>query len=372
MWIRNDVYNISMGYRKYSLADMFEKGWEDQNPIERIFVGILENVPVIRNGKVGRLGTRAALRIAQAEDMWQEAVKVVKDIWVIKNLFTLLGNEMSNFTVLMLAGVPVQDIVKNKILAFNSTMAYQGDRRERDNLQRQLGINYLNAREERDARQRIIELDDAMDRNPVKELIDAGMFQTLVEDIAAEEDQYSYKSRLTSKIDQYTGADSTNRAVKAARGVAKGALLTHDTAFYKVMNQATILSDFTSRYTMHQHLTKRSHNPLSKDASLQRARAAFVNYDVPTHKGIQYLNDTGLLWFTKYYLRIQAVLFQMVKENPVGALGVTGLDNLMGGISDILDSSMLSKWPGNLGWGAAELPGAVDEIITFNTLGKLL
>jgi hypothetical protein len=102
---------------------------------------------------------------------------------------------------------------------------------------------------------------------------------------------------------------------------------------------------------------------------MRRARAFFVNYDVPTHKGIQYLNDMGLLWFTKYYIRIQAVIITLVKENPTSALALLGLNDLVGNFSDILDSSMFRKWPGNLGMGAFELPGSIDEIITLKAVG---
>jgi len=67
------------------------------------------------------------------------------------------------------------------------------------------------------ARQRIIELNEALATNPVRELVEAGMFQTLVEDIGVDEDPYSYKSKLTDWVDSKTGADSTRKGVQAVR-----------------------------------------------------------------------------------------------------------------------------------------------------------
>lgn len=370
MWVRKDVYNIALGYRKFSLSDMFGKDADTRNYAEKVFVAILENlVPVYRDGKVQRLGAQAALRVAQAENVWQELIKLTKDILVIKNVFTLLGNEMSNFTVLVIKGVPPSDIIKHKALAFGATFKYQKDRRERYALQTSIDVGYLTGSALAAAKSRLVELDDSIDRNIVKPIIDEGMFQTLVEDIAQEEDQYSYKSTFTEAVDKYTGGDSDHTLVKGARSVAKNVLLTHGSVGYKILNQATIFSDFTSRYVLHKYNTERAHNPLSKEESLKDARQAFVNYDLPTHQGIQYLNDTGILFFTKYYMRIQVAINQMVKTNPLGALKVLGMDNFFGGISDIMDSSMFTKSPINIYSGVLELPGAINEIAPLNAAG---
>ena len=371
MMVKKDTYNIMFGYRKYSLADMFDKKSREykglihesddyRNHFEQAFVSFFGTI----------LGEKAALRILRVENIWQELVKEIKDIWVIKNFFTLMGNESSNLSILMLYGVPLKDIFQQKALAYKATLQYQAERRRLSDLQRMVDLKILGQKELQEAEQEMLKLEDSLHRNPVRELVDAGMFQTLVEDIAHEEDPYSYKSRMTRQVDRFTGAESNNKAVKIARGVGKTLLMTHDTAAYRFMNQATIMSDFTSRYVLHRHLTTRASNPLSQAESLQRARAAFVNYDVPTHKALQYLNDTGLLWFTKYYLRIQMVIVALVRENPARAAALMGLDYLWD-FADILDSSMAQKWPGNLGIGALALPGAIDEIITLKVLTPL-
>jgi hypothetical protein len=178
---------------------------------------------------------------------------------VIKNLWTFLGNELSNLTVLRMAGVSFKDIIKSKIVAYPATLAYQRDRREKHDLQLQLDSDILvsGSAQAKQAQQRILELNDALDRNPMKEMIDAGMFQTLVEDIGVDEDPYSYKSKLTDFVDSHTGAESSDRVVKGLRTGVKTLLMTHDSGLYKVMNQATILSDFTSRYALHQAQTTR-------------------------------------------------------------------------------------------------------------------
>lgn len=365
MLVKSDTYNIAFGYRKFSLGDMFQKHPDAHTFLEKMLVTVIGQVPIRgENGETTYIGSKRALRLIQAENMWQEVVKMVKDIWVIKNIITLVGNEMSNFSLLVLSGVPMGEIIKNKVLAYSATREYQSTRREHDALVRQVESDYLVGSALDTAKVRIVELQDAMARNPVHELVEAGMFQTLVEDIGQDLDPYSYQSRL-----QRWGNAKTSWVPSPMKSVGKGLLMTHDTAAYKFLNQATILSDFTARYVLHQHLTTRPRNPLSSEEALRRARTAFVNYDVPTHRSLQYLNDTGLLWFTKYYLRIQAVIIELVRENPMRALNVMLLFDWMFDVPDILDSSFTEKWPGNLGAGALEMPGAIDEIATLRALG---
>ena len=373
MMVSSDVYNILFGYRKYSLGNMFEKDPEVRNLLEKVLVFFVESLPYVdvKTKEIKTLGPKAALRIVQSENVWQELVTVVKDILVIKNLFTLLGNETSNLTVLMLAGVPIKEILKSKMIAYPATLSFQKDRREADGLQLKIDVGYIVGDELAQAKSRIVELNQAMESNPMKELIDEGMFQTLVEDISATEDPYSYKSKMMAAIDAKTGVDSESRIVKNVRTGAKTLLMTHDTSIYKVLNQATILSDFTSRFALHEHQIKRKHNRLDSEESLRRARAYFVNYDVPSHIALQYLNDTGLLWFTKYYIRIQAVIIHIVKENPLGALSILGLNEFVGDFADIMDSSVLDHLPVNGGSGAFELLTAWDEIVTIKALDSV-
>jgi hypothetical protein len=80
----------------------------------------------------------------------------------------------------------------------------------------------------------------------------------------------------------------------------------------------------------------------------------------------------GFLWFTKYYFRIQAVLIELVREAPLRALEVLLMFEYIFDIPDILDSSMFTKWPGNLGAGALEAPGTLDDLLTWQIAEALI
>jgi hypothetical protein len=357
MWVHRDAYDIALGYRKFSLADALDIDVnEDQlGKLEKIYAKTAKMV----------LGTAAGLKIARAETVEQEIVRDIKDTYVIRSLDTLLGNESSNATVLFLAGVPIKDILVKKAAYVEATVAYMSARTERDQLTIKLDFDLAGA-DLSAVQQRIIQLNESMQRNPMHAVVEAGLLQTLVEDIGHEPDEHSYKSQLTKWI-----SSKTERIPGRIKNAGKTVLMTHDTAFYKLLNRSTVFSDFTSRAILYEHLTTRRHAPMSKEEAIRVARKTFVNYDIPTNKALQWSNDVGLLWFTKYYLRIQAVILQLVRDNPIRALALIGANNLYS-FSDILDSNFLSKSPVNLGAGALEFPGSIDERITISAPMSLL
>src|SRR5690606_9499488 len=140
---------------------------------------------------------------------------------------------------------------------------------------------------------------------------DAGLMPTIAEDVATEEDIYSYKSRLTGKLDRFT--DKLNPAVVSA---GQTVFMAPKTRAHRFLSQTTQLSDFVARYALYQHMTNRKRDTLSHEEAVHRASDAFINYDIPMPKGIQYLDDVGLMYFTKYLMRVQRVIAQMVRENP--------------------------------------------------------
>lgn len=350
MMVRIDLYDLTFGYRKHSLSDVFLK--DERTVVEDFFVTVISSDWF--------LGQKAALRIRQAEDIWQELVLMTKDIVVIKNLFTLLGNVQSNASLLLWMGVPVTSIIKSHRVAIQGIVSYQKDRKELTKIEMMLGSGFVTGSVADEYQQRMITLKDSLERNPVKKLVDAGLFQTIVEDVDQEDDRFTYASALTQWADKYTGW-----VPDRAKTVGKTLLMTHDTPLYQIMNQATSMSDFVARYTLYEHMTTRSRDPMSHEKAVQLAADAFVNYDIPSHKTLQYLNDMGFVWFTKYYLRIQKVIMHLYRDNPGKGLALITLENVFPGLSTLVDSTFYNRIENPFSLGAVKLPGAVDEILTM-------
>jgi len=354
MWVRADVIDMVFGYRKMSVSNLFDKPDVERNTVEAIMVDLLESKWL--------LGKTAGLRLRRFEDAWQEVMKEVKDAWVIKNLTTLMGNIASNVSILVWNGMNPRKIIETHKTAINGLLQYQEDSDELMSLERELSLGLVP--DTAKAEQRVMELQDAIDRNPVKGLIDEGMFQTILEDIDAESDDYSFKSRLAGKLDAATAG-----VPSAVKTTARWAYMAHDTPLYKILFKGTQMSDFVARYSLYQHLTTRKNDPLDHETAVQRIADAFINYDVPTHKLMQYLNDTGIVNFTKYYLRIQKVLLRLFQDKPARGLAMAAADNYFNGLPTVLDSGPHVANP--LEVGALNYPGSLTEILPIKGLLSL-
>lgn len=381
MLVRKDHYDMLFGYQRYSLSDSLTNRLEGKvgdKTHEQVINGLVTDVmSFITTGKTLRNLTdddelrgqllKAGRRIRKGEEVLQAFVSEVKDIFVVKNLVTLTGNIVSNGTLLLWAGVPPHKIISGHIEALSGILAYDRAQKELNKLRFQLKSGQMPLGKKK-TEARIAELTQELATNSVKELVDAGMFQTIVEDIDTVADPHSYKSWLTNKVEEKTGW--LPDPVKTG---AKWVYMAHDTPLYKVLNSATHYSDFMARYTLHQHNTSKRIDPMSKEKSLQFISDAFVNYDLPTSRELQYLNDMGIWFFTKYYLRIQKVLWHLFKERPAGLLGVAAMEGMFSSVSSILDSVMWAKLDSNpLSMGALEFPGALDELATIQGMTNLV
>lgn len=353
MQVRNDVLLTMFGYRKYSLNQAFDKMADTRNMFENIYVGIMKEV----------FGNNAKIRGVQGERAWQEAVSLVKDIVVIRNVKTILMNTMSNAMLLSAHGVSPSDIVKDTLLSVRSGLQYRRDMANLLAAQQNLRAGIGN---EKKLEQDILKYQDSLSRNPLASFIEEGMMPTIVEDIDPDTNLYSYKSKLQQRLDSVT-----SNVPKSVKTAAKWAFVSPDTPLYKFLNNATQFSDFSAKYSLYKYYTTKAKEKLSKDEALQIASDNFINYDVPTAKGLQYLNDMGVVMFTKYNLRIQKALFQLLKKRPatamIQALFINSFTNMEAGIDPLLWFNL-----GNpVRDGAFGLPSALDEPMPIKMLASV-
>ena len=374
LWVREDMMDMVFGYRKLSLAEVFQRDPADRNLFENMTISLLESMfeswGMARKGltpaQAKHYAKRLAVKIGKGERMWQELVQETKDIIVIKTGFVMMDNIRSNVSFLLLKGVPFKDIIHGHLVGFREANRYLNETQRLSELETLLETGHTLGKE-REIRQEINELKDSLERNPTRELIEAGLMPTIVDDIAMDEDPYSFKAGLTERIDKATA--NWNPTI---RKIGKEIYMAHDTSSYKFLSRTTRLSDFVARYTLVQHLTSKK-NALSKDAAIAEATEAFVNYDVPMHRMVQYMDDMGLMMFTKYYLGIQRVLLKLLKEQPLRVLGTAALSNYMSLGPIVLEGSMIAHAGRNpLHWGAFQYPATLDKLATVNSAMSLL
>jgi hypothetical protein len=367
MKVRKDSVDVLFGYRKYSLAEAFKMDPENRKGFNKFFAGFVEwmfeQYGKARLGyddeRAKRYARKAAVIVTRSERIWQELVREAKDMVVVKSGVVLLGNIYSNMSLLVMQGVSFRDIFKHHQVALRAATSYQQDAARLAELETLVKTGMI-AASDKETQREMARLRDALDRNPVKALIDEGLMPTIVEDAGADENIYSYKSEFARRTQKY--ADRLNPAI---RSLGRNVYMAKDTWMYQSLHRTTQLSDFVARYTLYQHLTTRAENPLSHKQAIQEASDAFVNYDIPMHRSLQYTDDMGITMFTKYFLRIQRVLVKTMRENPARALSLVGLNQLMDLGPMVLDSSLLNHLGNNpIHTGPFQILGAASKMST--------
>ena len=366
MMVRASQLDIAFGYRKLSLSSIFDKEEEDRNFMEQSAVWWSEatlrmagKLKGMSDAEADKYSKRAAVYVRRGENVWKAVVQETKDIFVIKSGVTALANIVSNLTLLKLYGVSSVSALKDMRIAWVGAQDYTRDTERLFVLEAQLASKSVTSGLS-DIKLEVSQLKDAIARNPVRELIDAGLMPTIVEDVSQDEDLYAYKTQFVRKAEKYTS--KLNKGVLAA---GKQMYMGHDTQIYKGLSQLTQLSDFVARYALYQHLTTRKDNPIAQKIAIQEASDAFINYDVPMHRELQYLDDMGIMMFTKYFLRIQRVIRGRFRHAPGKVALLMLAQGYFDALPTALDSSIFFKIGNNpLSWGALQFPTSLDEMMT--------
>lgn len=366
--VRKDSLDITFGYRKLTVSSVLTKEREDLEGVQKFIRELFHSFAQSRgmnDEQADDFAKKVGTLVLQGERGWQELNQMFKDIIVIKNLATLVGNVWSNASLLWLMGVP--NAWKHQWTALRGIMSYEADAKRLKEIEAKLETGYSPANLG-ELQQEATKLKDAIARNPVTKMVEAGLMPTIVEDVDLMDDPYSYKTALAEKTDKYV-----SKIPGPVKTAAKYVFMTHDTPLYTVLSRATQYSDFLARYALYQHVTTREENKLTHDQGILKALNAFVHYDVPMQRTLQYFDDMGTLAFMKYFLRVQKVLMETFKENPGRFLTMLLARRLVELGPVVLDSSALAHL-GNmpLRAGPLQLPWALDELLTVKASMALI
>ena len=187
----------------------------------------------------------------------------------------------------------------------------------------------------------------------ISELVDAGLYQSIVEDVSPED------LEISSKIHQK--GDKLLDDIGAPEWVKTGTnwlYVNEKTSLFQWLQKGTQYSDFMARYAAYHMGLERSMRKFkrkngramneaeiakSKKALLKDVTAAFINYSKPDSVFLQWMNDAGMIMFTKYVMRIQKVWKDGVAKHPISFLLVGLGQEIVGDIDDISDQMVMNK-----------------------------
>ena len=319
--VREGLIPLVFGQRKLTIGQ-----WADnklQNSEKSLVNAIGRGMALLGNNST----------ILKAEVIWQDIMKLIKDIIVVKSGFVLMGNILSNFIVNTVEGISLAKQTKWSMEGTRAVLDYKELRNTLGKLELELQANKrLTSSERLNIKSRISRIEEEIAKNPVKDLIDEGVLQAIIEDVEMEENNFTYLSGLDKLTDPIV-----SRTPEIIKSVTSQLFITHDTKTYKVLRDATQLSDFVARYALYKH---KQETGMEKAEAINYVVETFVNYDLPTHAALQYANDMGFVMFSKFFLRIQKVILRQLVDKPVNVLATLWAQQLLSyDAPDIMDTA---------------------------------
>lgn len=334
LWVRNDWLQDLFGVANMSLNDT---KWVQKIPY----------------GWVKRF-------IALAEYVLKTIAYYRKEAIVLKIPSVLIGNLISNFMYSVANHMNPVKVFKLTLANGKAIREYIDTKKELNRIifKQRLGT----ATNEELSRKNMLKA--KLEANITHPLMEKGMYQSIVEDLDPEELESTGK--MTKLLKYNKVSDKVPGGVKTA---IKSLYLAKGTPIHDFMFTATQYSDFIARcveYQLSMEKAKETYERIKKEKTTPenaeyklmdydefykkyeektsiRVLNAFINYDKPQSEWEQYLNDLGLLFFTKFGKRIQHVIAEQLWENPLGALAFILTQNLLIDTEDIFEQNLFNK-----------------------------
>lgn len=335
--VRKDLLNNAFGFREPSVLNMWTGNSGFSKEFEQAFVTMAETF----------LGKNAARYLRLGERGIMEFVKEMKDWIVVRSVVVSAANLVSNMVHLATIGISPITMAKDMSTAVLAAEEYRRNEKIINEYSHYLAVGH-NPQKAGEYQRRISELKDFQARNPVAELIQAGLLPTIAEDLG-QQDDYSLKDKMVSKLSQYT--DGVPQGVKRA---AKEIAMSRDSHVYFFLNRSIQYGDFVAKYSMYKQLTTRKNNPMDKESALAEVMSEFINYDVLPSRTRAYLDAMGLTWFLNYKIRIQKIILKTIRENPIRALFLMSHLSSESALPNITDANLITgSMDYNIGMGTA-------------------
>ena len=347
--IHKSMYTATFGYQAYSVVNIWDK--LDNNKKLNLAENLLKNVFDLAFKENGRK------RALQAERIIQDTMTFIKDMIVIRSGGVLLGNILSNTYLLMTLGINPVRILKDMTFSWRNSKNY------RTMVNRIEEINALlmttNSTKDKSLLNREKkQLQESLNRNPMKEYMEAGLMSTIVEDLS-KPDETNYKTELQKKVDSYV-----DLIPKPISNTFNELTIGQGSVLHNFLSEATQFSDLSAKYTLAKYLHE---NGTDKDKAIYEAQLSFINYDIPTNQFLDYMNRMGLMMFTKFFLRFQRVMVKLAYNAPVSSLMGHYAVEYMGG-QGVYDPFWLNRLGNPLELSVFNLPNAMGEVISANVL----
>ena len=314
--------------------------------------------------------------VGMAEQLWMDIVKIAKGNILLKTPVVLIANLWSNFWYMLVQGHSPLEIMKDYVTSFRDVRSYVKNNREILRLEYELrGVREKQQTAEvkrsiKEKEWKLGRLKHQNEINPVKELVDAGLYQTIVEDVEVRVlEGKTVWDKLANKV--------FGKLPKQTREGFDILYLNQSTTWYKFNQEVLQMSDLIARDVQNKRTKARDEriargellppswwvkekewgkdrkisNKAEAEEFMNKAKnvrlytllETYVNYTKPSGRGEEYLNRVGLLMFTKYAKRIQRIIVNQGSNHPIKTTLSLLIDQGLLNVDTIQDQSILSK-----------------------------
>lgn len=376
MMVSQDVVDLAFGQRKYSITELFGKNPAERGTFERLTMEALTfalgfHNPLAKN-ELESIKGRAVTRAKSIEDFMIQLTKLAKGNVIVRNIRVTWGNHLSNVMYLKNKGIPLKDIMLLQREAFTSALQYQADndklqtlRIKRDTYMNDNSISAANRDIAlRNVDRAIMRLEHLLANNPSTEMIKAGLLPSIIEDLDAAATHKPHRFGLDKVIE--TGL---NKLPEKVGNLGRVVFMTEDSEGFKTLNNMVKMTDYVGRYVLYKHYTKKG---MDKAEAMSRVQNEFINFAPPTHRMIEYANAIGVIWFSKYLLRVQKHIKNNVTERPFTTLATFLISSATHGNNIMESVPFLTKDMSQiLGDPLVAMTSSIGGISTLDTLDTL-
>ncbi|PPB52932.1 NADAR family protein [Campylobacter hyointestinalis] len=340
--------------KRDTLLDIFGyKSWDVRN--SSIFKYLNDRV-------ANKTGFKVAL---YSFGLLRKISKLAKKEMVMKMPSTIIGNQTSNTLSLMDYGMSIKESISSQYDMWLATKDYYKTYYK----YKELELSKSNGNKVNETL--FNSLAKHLINSPVYDLIAAGYFNTIANDkVTKIEDKIDIIDKHMEKYKTIT----TSLLGKKLGGVVNDSIeqlfITDNTALGQFLEDFVNHSDFISRAALYRHLTLKK--GWSKKEALEEVLDVFINYDIATGKFRKAIEDHGFMQFSKYFTRVQRVIFsKLLFKRPISSLMILMPQAFIGDISDIFDGNVFSKNYDTLFTNPYELAKEAVSPALFNFIPKV-
>jgi len=284
---------------------------------------------------LSKLPTSTKYSVKRAEGYWADFMQIAKNMVVIKLPATFIGNILSNAKFLWFSGVPPKKATELLLMSKRSLEKWKEDEKKLFKLERMLDSETSEAKKamlKKDIKDMEAELAD----NPLKPLMDRGLYQTIVEDV----DMLDSNNKIVQKAeDMLSNIVGNNTSIE---NLINTIVLSRKSVLGQSIAKITQEGDFHFRAALYWYGKE---NNVNEEKLMRDITDNFINYSkVINSRTVQWLDKMGPEAFWKYFANVQRVVLKLIRNKSGRVLADIAGEEYLGFPNDVLNSSIFTQW----------------------------